>query len=143
MEPIPWIVIFPPLAPLQEEAYLPRTTPEDENALSLQTAYEEAYRTVTQFLKRHVLFIFCGPTASSFSDPALTRSLLPIIMSQILGLLGELNSVSPSHLPVRHQIDDFISAHESYGGKKHLRILADNLGTKYFILLCLVPNFIH
>lgn len=56
MEPIPWIVIFPPVAPLQKEAYLPRTTPEDENALSLQTAYLEAYRTVTEFLKRHVIY---------------------------------------------------------------------------------------
>ena len=70
MDPIPWIAIFPPVAPLQRELYLPRSgtvSPDDEKSLSLKTASIEAFKTFKGFIdKRYVLI--------SFVDQSLTHS---------------------------------------------------------------------
>ena len=73
MAPIPWIIIFQPVAPLQKEAYLAQSAavPSDKKilkSLSLQTACLEAYQTVEEFVERYILIHF-RPTqaAGSFS----------------------------------------------------------------------------
>jgi hypothetical protein len=64
MEPIgalPWITIFHPVAPLQEEAYLPLSGTISPNfdklkSMSLRMACVEAYKTILESVEQHVLF---------------------------------------------------------------------------------------
>jgi len=75
MEPIgalPWITIFHPVAPLQEEAYLPLSgtvSPNDKKSLSLRKACIDAYKTILDSVEQHVLVFFHGPNCELILEP--------------------------------------------------------------------------
>ena len=126
MEPISWITIVPPFAPLQEEAYLPQSgtvSLDDKKSLSLHTASVEAYETVKGFFdEQQVLVSFRGPNRKLILN--IRSSNCHVSVYQVPC------SVPPSHL--RPRIDYFSTIHENYGGKKHLENLADNMCAEHF-----------
>ena len=87
MEPsqaLPWITIFHPVAPLEEEAYLPLSgsvSPDNKKSLSLRKACFDAYKTTLEFVEQHVPVFFHGP--SSFSNLGRLLTLTPQITSPL------------------------------------------------------------
>jgi hypothetical protein len=130
MEPtgaLPWITIFHPAAPLQEEAYLPLSgtiSPNfDKKSMSLRTACFEAYKTILESVEQHVL-VFChGPNYEL------------ILKSRPSSDFHTSNYEAPKSVPpsyLRSQIDYSCSKLKPYRGRKHLENLADNMGAEHF-----------
>lgn len=91
--------------------------------MSLRTACMDAYQTILGSVEQHVVVFFHAPNCELILKP---RSSSNFHTSNYEAP----ESVPPSYL--RPQIDYFSRELETYGGKKHLENLADNMGTEHF-----------
>lgn len=75
---LPWITVFHPVAPLQEEAYLPLSgtvSPDDKKSLSLRKACADAYKSILESVEQHVLVFFYRQNCELILDLNLGRLL--------------------------------------------------------------------